>query len=136
MSESERRPAQRFEELGVWQKAHEFVLGVYRLTEEFPKREMYGLTAQLRSAAVSVAANVAEGFKRRTVADKRHFLNIAQGSLEECRYYLILARDLSYAHDDTLPELADQTARLLQASYSGLARRSADAASIKPHQSR
>ncbi len=86
MSDSERRPAQRFAELGVWQKAQEFVLAIYRLTEDYPKRETYGLTAQMRSAAVSVAANIAEGFKRRTPADKRHFLNIAQGSLEECRY--------------------------------------------------
>ena len=72
------------------------VLSVYRFTRNFPASETYGLSSQLRRAAVSVPANIAEGFKRRTLADIVRFLNIAQGSLEECRYYLILAKDLDY----------------------------------------
>lgn len=83
--------AQTFEDLLVWQKAHAWVLGVYRFSEGFPKQEMFGLTSQLRRAAVSVPANIAEGFRKRGDADKARFYNIAQGSLEECRYYLILA---------------------------------------------
>jgi len=89
-------PAKSFEDLIVWQKAHELVLGIYRLSEAFPKHELYGLTSQLRKAAVSIPANIAEGFKKRGKADKARFLNIAQGSLAECRYYLILVRDLGY----------------------------------------
>ena len=78
-------------------KAHAWVLAAYRLTDGFPSRELYGLTSQLRRAAVSIPANIAEGFKKTGVADKRRFMNTAQGSLEECRYYLLLARDLNYA---------------------------------------
>ena len=79
-------PTKSFRDLIVWQKAHELVLGVNELTKQFPKSEMFGLTAQLRSAAVSVPANIAEGYKRRSRADKIRILNIAQGSLEESRY--------------------------------------------------
>ena len=87
-------PASRFEDLVVWQKAHQFVLKAYRLSKGFPRAEVFGLTSQFRRAAVSIAANIAEGFKKRGKADKLRFFNIAQDSLEECRYYLILARDL------------------------------------------
>ena len=91
-----RAPARKFEDLIVWQKAHAWVLAAYRFSERFPSKELYGLTAQLRRAAISIPANIAEGFKKTGVADKKRFMNIAQGSLEECRYYLILARDLGY----------------------------------------
>jgi four helix bundle protein len=91
-----RENATSFEQLIVWQKAHSFVLDVYRITKNFPDDERFGLTQQFRRAAVSIAANIAEGFRKRTVNDKVRFFNIAEGSLEECRYYLLLARDLSY----------------------------------------
>ncbi|NGP88446.1 four helix bundle protein [Fodinibius halophilus] len=91
-----RRPAKTFQDLIVWQKAHEFVLEVYAQTEDFPKSEMYGLTSQFRRAAVSIAANIAEGFKKREKKDTARYLNISQGSLEECRYYIILSKDLGY----------------------------------------
>ena len=87
-------PAKDFEDLIVWQKAHKVVLSIYRFTATFPKTETYGITSQLKRAAVSVPANIAEGFKKRSKLDKARFYNIAQGSLEECRYYLILVRDL------------------------------------------
>ena len=80
------KPAQNFQDLIVWQKAHQLVLSVYRLTNLFPKKEIFGLTSQLKRAAVSVPANIAEGFKRRRKLDKARFMNIAQASLEECRY--------------------------------------------------
>ena len=86
-----------FQDVEVWQRAHKWVLAVYRLTEGFPKQEMFGLTSQLRRAAISVPANFAEGFKKLGIPDKLRFYNIAQGSLEECRYYLILANDLCTA---------------------------------------
>src|SRR6185295_12443952 len=91
-----RLPAQNFQDLVVWQKAHQFVLSVYRLSKLFPREELYGLTSQFRRAAISVPANIAEGFKKRGRADKVRFMNIAEGSLEECRYYLILTEDLGY----------------------------------------
>jgi len=97
------RPARTFQELLVWQKAHQFVLAVYALTPAFPKQETYGLSQQLRRAAVSIPANIAEGFRRRGKADKARFMNFAEGSLEECRYYLILAKDLEYG--DAIPRL-------------------------------
>ena len=106
-------PARSFQDLVVWQKAHGFVLAVYRLTERFPKHELYGLTSQLRRAVVSVAANIAEGFRKRGKADKARFLNTAEGSLEECRYYLILAQDLGYAGTEELSIAADEVGRLL-----------------------
>jgi len=115
-TESKRRaPAKNFEQLIVWQKAHQFVLGVYRLTDGFPRAEIYGLTSQLRRAAVSIPANIAEGFKKRGRADKVRFLNIAQGSLEECRYYLILAKDLNYGDTSKLQPQLEETSKLLEA---------------------
>jgi four helix bundle protein len=80
-------PARTFRDLSIWQKAHQFVLCVYRETARFPRDERFGLTSQLRRSAVSIAANIAEGFVKRSVAEKLRFLNIAQGSLEESRYF-------------------------------------------------
>jgi four helix bundle protein len=88
--------ARSFEDVEIWKKSHAWVLKIYKFSENFPKHELFGLTAQLRRAAVSVPANFAEGFKKLGKADKLRFYNIAQGSLEECRYYFILARDLNY----------------------------------------
>src|SRR6201997_5486089 len=112
---SDRSPARSFRDLRVWQKAHEFVLAVYRYSESFPEREKYGLAHQLRRAAVSIPANIAEGFGKRSQAEKARFLNIAEGSLEECRYYLILAHDLGYGQTDSLTAMLEETSRLLNA---------------------
>lgn len=85
-----------FTDLIVWQKAHEFVLDVYTITNEFPKSETFGLTSQFRRAAVSIASNIVEGYAKNHKADKLRFYNIAQGSINECLYYLILIKDLNY----------------------------------------
>ncbi len=122
MKASGRAAAKCFEDLVVWQKAHEFVLVVYRLTQSFPRTEVYGLTSQFRRAAVSIAANIAEGFRKRGSADKLRFLNIAQGSAEECRYYLILAKDLGYGEDTEAGSLLDDVGRLLVAYAKGIVR--------------
>jgi four helix bundle protein len=108
-------PAKRFEDLLVWQKTHQFVLAVYRLTQTFPRSETFGLSSQFRRAAVSIAANIAEGFKKRGKADKIRFFNIAQGSLEESRYYLILAKDLEYGNISELNLLLEEISKLLDA---------------------
>lgn len=104
---------QKFEELIVWQRAHQFVLLVYRITAGFPKDELYGLTSQFRRAAISIAANIAEGYVKRTKPEKIRFLNISQGSVEECRYYIILSRDLKYTTDDALGSLLEEVSKLL-----------------------
>ena len=109
------RPAKTFRDLIVWQKAHQFVLAVYELTEKFPRREMFCLTPQFRRAAISIPANIAEGFKKRSAADKARFLTISQGSLEECRYYLILSQDLGYALTADLERSLEDASRLLMA---------------------
>ena len=104
-----------FEDLLVWQKAHEFVLLVYKITESFPKHEICGLTSQFRRSAVSIAANIAEGYKKKDYKNKIHFLNIAHSSLEECRYYIILSKDLQYQNDAKLFMLIDEAGKLLNA---------------------
>jgi four helix bundle protein len=109
-----REAAKTFEDLLVWQKAHAYVLEIYRMTKVFPKEELYGLTSQLRRASVSIPANIAEGFKKRTSKDKAHALTIAQGSLEECRYYLRLCMDLGYADPAACNGLLVETSKLLE----------------------
>jgi four helix bundle protein len=124
---AEQRPAARtFRDLVVWQKAHQFVLAVYALTARFPKSETYGLSLQMRKAAVSIPANIAEGFRRRGKADKVRFLNTSESSLEESRYYLILTEDLGYGRTGELLDSLEEVSRLLNAyskaildSYSG-----------------
>ena len=109
------KPARTFQDLLVWQKSHRFVLEVYALTTGFPKQETYGLSLQMRRAAVSIPANIAEGFRRRGRADKARFMNMAEGSIEECRYYLILAKDLGYADTERLTTSLEEVSRLLGA---------------------
>ena len=106
--------ARSFQDLIVWQKAHVFVLAAYRASQGFPRTETYGLSSQLRRAAVSIAANIAEGFKKRGRLDKVRFMNIAQSSLEETRYYLILAHDLGYLTKDALMLQLEEVSRLLE----------------------
>ena len=102
-----------FTELIVWQKAHQFVLNIYLYTKCFSKEELYGLTSQFRRAAVSIAANIAEGYKKSGTADKAKFMNIAQDSLEECQYYLILSNDLGYGENKESSLLLDEVSKIL-----------------------
>lgn len=95
-----KRDNKGFRKLIVWQRAHQLALLVYRLTEKFPKSEIYGLTSQLRRASVSVPANIAEGYGYGKRGQTGRFLDIAQGSLSEVEYYLILALDLEYFNQE------------------------------------
>jgi four helix bundle protein len=108
-------PAKNFQDLIVWQKAHQLVLSIYLLSNTFPKQELYGLTSQIRRAVISIPANIAEGFKKKTKPDKVKFMNIAQGSLEECRYYSILAKDLGYGDSSQLMPQLEEVSKLLEA---------------------
>ncbi len=87
---------QNYKDLKVWEKAHSFTIQVYKLTEKFPREETYGLTNQLRRAASSIAANIAEGCGKNTKSDFANFLNISLGSSNESEYFLLLAKDLCY----------------------------------------
>ncbi len=115
-----RAPAKKFEDVEIWQRSHAWVLKIYKLTDHFPKQELFGLTSQLRRAAVSVPGNFAEGFRKRGKADKIRFFNIAQGSLEECRYYLILARDLRYGEVEELQRDAEIISKMLDRYISAI----------------
>ena len=115
-----RAAARTFQDLLVWRKAHEFVLAIYSFTTAFPKQETYGLTLQMRRAAVSVPANIAEGFRRRGKADKARYMNMAEASLEESRYYLILAKDLGYGDTSQLTTSLEEVSRLLNAYVSAI----------------
>lgn len=109
-----------FEDLVVWQKAHMFVLSVYKHTKVFPKDELFGLTSQYRRAAVSIAANIAEGYGKKGINDKLRFYNIAEGSINECRYYVILSKDLGYVNPNESHALYNELAivQKLLSSYS------------------
>lgn len=85
-----------YNDLKFWQKAHQVVLKIYSLTNNFPGEEKYGLTSQLRRASVSTAANIVEGSKRKSNKDFAHFLNIAEGSASEVEYLLLVAKDVGY----------------------------------------
>jgi len=89
-----------FHRLAVWQKSHALTLDVYRATAEFPQRELYGLTSQLRRSCASIPANIAEGCGRESNADFARFLTLATGSASETEYHLMLARDLTYLTAD------------------------------------
>ena len=113
-------PARNFKELIVWQKAHQLVLEIYRFTRNFPVNEPFGLTSQVRRAAISVPANIAEGFPKRSTGDKTRFFNIARGSLEDVHYYLILAKDLGYGDSEKLLGLYNEVGRLLNGYASAI----------------
>jgi four helix bundle protein len=105
---------ENFQGLEVWQKAHRLVLDIYGVTKGFPDGERFGLVSQMRRAAVSVPANIAEGFKRRGKADKIRFYNTSETSLEELKYYFILSRDLGYIGDvEQLTADAEVCSRML-----------------------
>lgn len=110
-----RPPAKSFRDLEVWKNAHAFVLDVYRFSGSFPADERFGLISQFRRAAVSIPANIAEGFRKYTAADKARFLNTSEGSLEECRYYCILSQDLGYGETAHLQVALDSISRQLAA---------------------
>ena len=115
--------SKEFTNLIVWQKAHELVLSVYKVTAGFPKSELYGLTSQFRRAAVSIPANIAEGYIKSGTADKMRFFNVSQGSLEECRYYCILSKDLGYGETKFLRKQIDEVGKILN-SYMNTIKRS------------
>ena len=113
-----------FRQLTAWQEAHKLVLMVYQVTKDFPSEERYGLVSQMRRAAVSIPANIAEGFKRRGIQEKIRFYNISEGSLEELKYFHILSRDLNYlSSNDELMTQSETVGRLLNGLIASTERR-------------
>jgi four helix bundle protein len=105
-----------FRQLKVWLKAHQMALDTYRVTATFPREEMYGLTSQLRRAAASIGANIAEGCGRRSDGEMCRFLQIAPGSASEAEYHFLLARDLNFLEEKDFQKLtkqADELQRML-----------------------
>lgn len=105
----EKTKIKSFTDLVTWKEAHKLALFIYKITKVFPKEEIYGLTNQIRRAAVSVSSNIAEGFSRRSNPEKRQFYHQALGSLTELQNQLLIARDIEYLDKKIFLEVADQT---------------------------
>ena len=112
-----------FRDLIVWQRAHELILEVYKSTKTFPTEEKYGLVLQLRRSAASIPTNIVEGYKRRSDKDYARFINIAEGSLEETKYHIILSYDLGYLSKEEynkLFRLCEEIGKMLNSLYKKL----------------
>lgn len=115
-----------FKDLIVWQKAHQLVVAIYKATKLFPKEEVFSLTNQLRRAAASIAANICEGYKKKTIPNQLNFINIAEGSLEEVKYYIILSKDLQYINEkdyEQLTNTAEEVGRLINGYEKAISKR-------------
>jgi four helix bundle protein len=106
-----------FRKIQVWEKAHRFVLQIYKVTSAFPKDELYGLTSQMRRAAASIPSNIAEGCGRDTQTELARFIHIAGGSASELKYQLILANDLGHIDDETYPNLDSEINEIQRMLY-------------------
>ncbi len=115
-----------FKELKVWQKAHRFVLDVYRQSKSFPPDERFGLTAHLRKSSTSIPSNISEGCGREGEKELAHFFSIAAGSASESEYQLLLARDLGYLHHDAHPRLDGQVTEVRRMLHSFIRKLRAD----------
>lgn len=104
--------SQSFEQLIVWQKTHSYVLAIYKITKQYPKEELFCLVNQMRRAAASITANIAEGYAKISSKDKLRFYNISQGSLEETRNFIILSKDLGYITLQDKEQLGIQAAEI------------------------
>lgn len=107
----------KFSDLLVWQKAHSLTLRIYVATRTFPKEEQYAIVSQMRRAAYSVPSNIVEGFRRKTVKESVRFYNIADASLEELKYFLLLSKDLQYISDAIYAVLLHNTEEVSKMLY-------------------
>lgn len=112
-----------FTDLDAWKEGHKLVLAIYKLTDRFPRKEIYTLAVQMRKAAVSITSNIAEGFSRRSYKEKIQFYSMAQGSLTELQNQLMVARDVGYIPQGQFAEIFRQTVRV-QKVINGLIRKS------------
>jgi four helix bundle protein len=104
-----REKIRKFTDLVVWQEGHKLVLMIYKITEDFPKQEKYGLTDQMRRAAVSITSNIAEGFSRKSSKEKYQFYNTAKSSITELQNQLLIAKDIKYISKESFNQIAEQS---------------------------
>ncbi len=121
----EREKIKIFQDLRVWQEGHKLVLTVYKATQTFPKEEVFGLSSQLRRAAISVTSNIAEGFSRSSYKDKIHFYSISLGSTTEVQNQLLIAKDIKYIEEIVFREIMNQTV-VVHKILNGLIKKSKD----------
>ena len=107
--ENEKSKIKSFTDLNAWKEGHKLVLAVYKISEEFPGKEMFGITSQMRRCVISITSNIAEGFSRSTDKDKCQFYSMSQGSLTELQNQLLIARDTGYIDNQKFQEIAQQT---------------------------
>lgn len=112
-----------FTDLNVWKEGHKLVVMVYRITKDFPKEETYSLTDQMRRAAASITANIAEGFGRQGYKEKVQFYYLSKGSLSELKNFILIAKDVGYLNSDRLDELVHQ-ANIVDQLLQGFIRKS------------
>lgn len=105
----ENKKIEKFTDLIAWQEGHKLVLDIYKITENFPKSEMFGIVNQMRRCAVSIVSNIAEGFSRNTLKDKNQFYSMALGSTTELQSQLLISRDLKYMSSEKFKEIADRS---------------------------
>ena len=110
--EEEKEKIKSFTDLFAWQEGHKLVLQVYEITKQFPREEQFGLTNQLRRAAVSVTSNIAEGFSRNSYKEKLQFYAMSLGSTTEIQNQLLIARDLQYITKEIFSEIAEQAIKV------------------------
>ena len=109
--DEESKKIQKFTDLIVWQEGHKLVLMIYQETKNFPNSELYGLTNQIRRAAVSFTSNIAEGFSRKSSKEKCQFYNTAKGSMTELQNQLLIARDIGYISEEIFDKIAQQSVK-------------------------
>lgn len=119
----ESRKIKSFTDLNAWQEGHKLVLEIYKITQDFPKTEMFGLVVQMRRCAVSITSNIAEGFSRRSYMEKTQFYSMALGSLTELQNQLLVAKDVNYITKEQFQPLADQSV-IINKLLNGLIKRS------------
>lgn len=105
----ENKKITKFTDLNAWKESHKLVLEIYKITEDFPKEEMYGLISQLRRCAISISSNIAEGFSRHSFKDKANFYSMALGSTTELQNQILVARDVGYITQEKFSQIANQT---------------------------
>lgn len=105
----EKEKIKTFTDLRVWQEGHKLVVEIYKITQSFPKEEIFGLTSQIRRCVVSITSNIAEGFSRQSFKEKVQFYSISLGSVTELQNQLLIAQDLGFITNNDFSKLADQT---------------------------
>jgi len=115
--EGERLKVSSFRDLVVWQKSHQLTLDVYKITSGFPSEEKFGIVNQMRRAAYSIPSNIVEGYSRKSKKEYLQFLNIAKGSLEELKYFIILSFDLNYITEQEKNHLENSTEEISRILY-------------------